>query len=199
MEGKSVPPGSLYFYYPRPICIVGIQDQARGTPNFMPVVWASPVASRPPLFAVCLSPKTYSHGLLMKTREFTVSFLPWEKVELVARLGSVSGRDTDKVKAFSLELADGEFVKTPYLKEAYVAAECSLVEHRSFGEETLFIGEVLKIIAKNGTFDEQGVLRLDRVAPVLYVGGNQYATVDPGTLQMFPGEKLNRTSPKDTL
>lgn len=189
MERKPVSPGSVYFYYPRPICVVGVRDHARGTYNFVPVVWASPISSRPPLFGVCLSPKTYSHSLLTKSGEFTVSFLPWEKVELVARLGSVSGKDTDKVKAFSLELVDGEFVKTPYLDAAYVAAECSLVEHRSFGEQTLFIGEVLKVIAKTGTFDEEGVLRLDRVAPVLYVGGNRYVTVDPGTVQFLPGEK----------
>lgn len=183
MELKDLHPGSAYFYYPRPLCVVGVHDDAKATTNFVPVAWATPLASRPPLFGVCLSPQTYSHGLLVKTGEFSLSFLDWNQAELVAKLGSTSGRETDKVAAFSLELGGSETIHTPFLARAYAAAECRVVDRRSYGDQALFVGEVLKVVAGEGLFGEDGVLRLERVLPVLYLGANHYLTVDRATVR----------------
>jgi flavin reductase (DIM6/NTAB) family NADH-FMN oxidoreductase RutF len=187
MELKDLHPSSAYFYYPRPLCVVGVRDEGKETTNFVPVAWATPLASRPPLFGLCLSPQTHSHGLLLKTGEFTLSFLGWQEVELVAKLGAMSGKDRDKVAALGLSLVEAELIDTPYLARAYAAAECKLVEHRVFGDQTLFVGEVLKVVAREGIFREDGVLRLDRAIPILYLGANHYLTVDPASLRREEG------------
>jgi len=189
MEHKALHPGAAYFYYPRPLCVVGVRDEAKETTNFVPVAWATPLSSRPPLYGVCLSPKTYSHGLLVKAEEFTLSFLDFQDAPLVAQLGRLSGRDVDKVAFLELELAEAESISTPYLLRAYAAAECKLVERRSFGDQTLFVGEVLKVVAREGTFTEEGILDLGRVNPVLYLGANYYLTVDRGSKRLLVAEQ----------
>ncbi|BCW92257.1 MAG: oxidoreductase [Thermoanaerobaculum sp.] len=186
MDFKSLQPGAAYFYYPRPLCVVGVWDSKRERANFVPVAWAGPLASRPPLFGVSISPKTYSHQLLLQAGEFSLSFLPWQDVELVAKLGTVSGRDVDKVAAFALELAESEVITAPFLANAYVAAECKVSERHSFGDQTLFVGEILRVAARDAVFAPDGTLRVEAMAPVLYLGANRYLTVDAKTLVTLP-------------
>lgn len=186
MEFKSLQPGAAYFYYPRPLCVVGVWDSKRERANFVPVAWAGPLASRPPLFGVSISPKTYSHQLLLQTGEFSLSFLPWQEVALVAKLGTVSGRDVDKVATFALELAESEVIAAPFLANAYVAAECKVTERHFLGDQTLFVGEILRVMAREGAFAADGTLRMEAMAPVLYLGANRYLTVDARTLATFP-------------
>jgi flavin reductase (DIM6/NTAB) family NADH-FMN oxidoreductase RutF len=175
-------PGSCYFYYPRLVVVVGARDDARATTNFAPVAWASPLSSDPPLFGVCLSPRTHTHHLVLKTGEFTVSFLDHHDAGLAADFGHLSGREIDKVEALGLELEPGEALQTPSLARAYVSAECLLVERHQVGDQTLFIGEVQLIHAATAAFDADGVLRLDRCAPLMYLGGARYVTTSPASV-----------------
>lgn len=176
MVRVSSDPGSCYFYYPRLVCVVGIRDDAKGTANFAPVTWATPLSSDPPLFGICLSPATYSHQLVLKSGEFTINFLTEEHAGLAETLGKLSGRETDKVKALALEIEAGEAIATPSLAIAYVAAECLLVERHHLGDQTLVVGEVQRLHVAAGAFDADGVLRVEATSPLLYLGSSRYAT-----------------------
>ena len=182
MSHESSVPGSCYFYYPRLVCVVGVRDEAKHTTNFTPVAWTTPLSSDPPLFGICLSPSTYSHQLVLKTGEFTVNFLSHEHAALAEALGKLSGRDTDKVRALKLELEPGQALSTPSLAVAYACAECVLLERHHVGDQTLLVGEVQRIHASPGAFDADGVLRLEQLNPLLYLGSNRYATTDAASL-----------------
>jgi len=177
MSRASLPPGSCYFYYPRLLCILGVRDDARETTNFAPVTWAMPLSSEPPLFGVCLSPSTHSHQLVLKTGELSVSFVAAQHVALANALGTMSGRDTDKARALKLELAKPEALATPMLALAYAAAECELVARHHVGDQTLLIGEVARVHAQADAFSVDGVLNLERVSPLLYLGQARWATL----------------------
>lgn len=179
MERQSTVPGSCYFYYPRLVVIVGVRDDAKGTTNFAPVAWAAPLSSDPPLYGVCLSPRTYTHHLVLKTGELTVSFLTHEQAELADALGKLSGQEVDKVTALSLALEPPEVLGTPSLAAAYASAECLLRERHQVGDQTLFVTEVQIIHTRADAFDADGVLRIDRVLPLLYLGSSRYVTTDP--------------------
>jgi flavin reductase (DIM6/NTAB) family NADH-FMN oxidoreductase RutF len=183
MARESSVPGRCYFYYPRLVCVVGVRDDARESCNFAPVAWTTPLSSDPPLFGVCLSPGTYSHQLVLKTGEFTINFLSEEHAALAEALGRLSGRDTDKVQALKLALAQGEALSTPSLAVAYASAECLLLERHHVGDQTLLVGEVHRIHTSPDAFDADGVLRLDRLNPLLYLGSNRYATTAAATLR----------------
>lgn len=190
MEFKSLQPGAAYFYYPRPLCVVGVWDHKKERANFVPVAWASPLASRPPLFGVSISPKTYSHQLLLQSGEFSLSFLPWQHVELVVKLGTVSGKDVDKVAKFALELAESEVIAAPFLANAYAAAELKVTERHPLGDQTLFVGEIVRVVAREGAFAPDGTLRVEATAPVLYLGANRYLTVDARTVVVLPAAEV---------
>jgi flavin reductase (DIM6/NTAB) family NADH-FMN oxidoreductase RutF len=170
---------------------VGVRDEAKGTSNFAPVAWTTPLSSDPPLFGVCLSPGTYSHHLVLKTGEFTANFLSQEHASLAEALGKLSGRETDKVKALNLALEPAEALTTPSLAAAYASAECVLLERHHVGDQTLFVGEVQRIHASPDAFDADGVLRLERLSPLLYLGSNRYATATAASPQR-PGSGASR-------
>jgi flavin reductase (DIM6/NTAB) family NADH-FMN oxidoreductase RutF len=182
MERRTVAPGSCYFYYPRLVVVVGVRDDAKGTVNFTPVAWASPLSSDPPLYGVCLSPRTYSHQLVLKAGEFTVNFLSRRDAPLAASLGRLSGREIDKVATLGLELEASETVRTPSLATAYASAECILLERHHVGDQTLFVGDVQLIHVAQDGFDSDGVLRVDRLSPLLYLGGSRYVSTDAGSV-----------------
>lgn len=181
MDHRSAPPGSSYFYYPRLVCVVGVRDDAKETTNFAPIAWASPLSSDPPLFGICLSPRTYTHQLVLKTGEFTINFLAHNDAAVAEALGKLSGRRVDKVASLSLDLEPGESLTTPWLAIAYAAGECALVDRHHVGDQTLFVGEVHRIHVREDAFDVDGVLRVDRAHPLLYLGSNQYVTSDAAT------------------
>jgi len=176
MARDATTPAECYFYYPHLACVVGVRDEARDSANFAPVTWATPLSSDPPLYGVCISPGAHTHRLLLAAGEFTVNFLAAAERSLVARLGALSGREVDKVRELSLALEPGRAIGAPALAAAYVFAECLLVERHVFGDQTLFVGAVQHVQARPGAFDDHGVLRLEAAAPLLYLGGNRWAS-----------------------
>jgi len=182
MEHRSAAPASSYFYYPRLVCVVGVRDEARGSVNFAPLAWASPLSSDPPLFGICLSPRTHTHHLVLKTGEFTINFLAHRDAAVAEKLGKLSGREVDKVAALGLALEPADVLSTPWLALAYAAGECSLVERHHVGDQTQFVGEVQRIHVREDAFDADGVLRVERAQPLLYLGSNRYLTADPASV-----------------
>jgi flavin reductase (DIM6/NTAB) family NADH-FMN oxidoreductase RutF len=181
MSHRSVAPGTSYFYYPRLVCVVGVRDDAKSSLNLAPVAWATPLSSDPPLFGVCLSPRTYTHHLLLANGEFTINFLAYRHAAVAEALGKLSGREVDKVKSLGLEVEAGEAISTALLAIAYAAAECLLVDRHHVGDQTLCVGEVVRVHLDDDAFGDDGVLRLARVAPLLYLGSNHYVSADPSS------------------
>jgi flavin reductase (DIM6/NTAB) family NADH-FMN oxidoreductase RutF len=184
MDPGSAAPQSVYFYYPRLVGIVGVRDDERTRTNFAPVTWTSPLSSDPPFYGICLTPATHTHHLVLATGEFTINLLPYERRQLAQDLGRLSGREVDKVKELGLALMPGVALTTPTLADAYFAAECSVVDRHHLGDQTLIVGEILRTRFHPDVFDQSGVLRIDAIKPLLYLGGNRYLTSDPASLAL---------------
>lgn len=187
MLQDGVAPGSCYFYYPRLVCVVAARDDSVPTTNLAPITWATPVSADPPLFGICLSPQTHSHALVLRTGEFSVSYLPFAFAGRVAAMGRMSGRDADKVRQLGLRLSAPEALSTPWLADAYAAVECLLVDRHHFGDQTLLVGEVQALHTAAGAFVEDGVLDAGQVRPLMYLGNRRYATLDVAGVNR-PGE-----------
>jgi flavin reductase (DIM6/NTAB) family NADH-FMN oxidoreductase RutF len=150
--------------------------------NVMSCAWHTALSFEPPLFGVLISKKRFTHGLVAEAREFTVNFISRDAVKLSAQMGRTSGATLDKVKEFQVKLAPSKIIRSPLLAEAYVAFECRLADVRSTGDHDLFVGEVLAVHEKPRSFTADGVLNVRAVAPLLYLGGDFYVTLDPDTL-----------------
>jgi flavin reductase (DIM6/NTAB) family NADH-FMN oxidoreductase RutF len=69
---------------------------ADGKPNIITLGMYMPVSSSPPLVAIAVSPKRYSHQLIAETGEFVVNVPTKEIVKQTILCGTVSGREHDK-------------------------------------------------------------------------------------------------------
>lgn len=86
----------FYYLFPQTVAIVGVGR------NLMPAAWHTPISAKPPLYGVLISPKRYTYDLLEKEGGFTVNFLMHEQAQLIAQLGSTSGRNIDKPTHFKI-------------------------------------------------------------------------------------------------
>lgn len=168
-------------FYPYTVAIVGAKFKE--TINFMSAAWHSPLSFNPPLFGVLISKKRFTHQIVSKAKEFTVNFLPFDKVKVSAQMGRKSGRDIDKIKVFNIKLSESKIITSPILEDCYTALECKLYDIKTYGDHDLFVGEVVAVHEEEDAFDLNGVLNTKRIKPMLYLGNDIYITSDSKTLK----------------
>lgn len=97
--------------------------------NSMAIGWGSiGIQWRETIFTAYVKRSRYTHELLSDADEFTVNVpYPNPDAKLVAYLGTVSGRDEDKIKGASLELIESQNVSTPALKIPSIVLECQVI------------------------------------------------------------------------
>ena len=89
----------------------------KGKPNIMPLAWAMPTSHSPPLVAISISSKRYSHALIEKTEEFVINIPTVKIVNETLACGNTSGRDHDKFEETGLTPIPAKKVKTPIIEE----------------------------------------------------------------------------------
>ncbi len=170
----------FYHYYPGTVAVIGVQDPEKPSQaNFMPAVWNVGLSFEPPLFGVAVSPKRHTYRLLTEGRPYSVAFFPASRAELVAELGSISGRETDKVRALGIEFRWGEVLPVPVPAGAYAVYELEPWERFNTGDHDLFVGRVRAVWEEETAFDEDGVPTPDRVRALLYYGRHLYGAPAP--------------------
>jgi len=167
--------GDFCHFYPKLATVVTVCAGERR--NAMAVAWGSPISFAPPIYGVSISPKRYTHGLILEAGEFAVNFLPIEARRLVAAVGRTSGREVNKFERFKIEVEEPLKTGSPILKAAYAAYECKLLEHRRWGDHDWFVGEVVAVHYEEGAFSQDGVIDLERAAPAMYLGRDLYLEI----------------------
>ncbi len=175
--------GEFYSYYPKLVVIVTAHHE--GKENAMTAAWHSPVSFTPPLYGIFISPKRFTHELILGSHEFCLNFLTLEKADIAARIGGVKGVETDKFSLLNLKKEKGIKVDAPVLEDSYVSLECRVKERRPYGDHDLFVGEVLVTHFIKDLFLPKGIVDLNKVRPALYVGADNYVSVAPETLRFI--------------
>jgi len=116
---------------------------ADGKPNIITLGMIMPISHNPPLIAIGVSPKRYSHTLIEKTKEFVINVPTKDLVKQIAFCGSVSGRNHDKFRETKLTPHPSRKARSPLIKECISNLECKVVTSYVCGDHTLFVGEVV--------------------------------------------------------
>ncbi len=124
-----------------PVVIVGVTAGKRR--NIMSAAWVSPVSFAPPIVMVSISPRRYTHDLLLEAKEFTLSILTDQQRQLSTTAGVSTGREKDKLKLDIFKTEEGRKVNAPLIKDSRAVLECKLIKHLTMGDHTLFLGEVV--------------------------------------------------------
>ena len=108
-------------------CIINTAIQAASTPNQL---------------SICVNKANYTHDMIMRTGEFTVSILSREaNFDLFKRFGFRSGKDTDKFAGYEncKRAANGLYYITEGTN-AYISVKVGKTE--DLGSHTMFVGEI---------------------------------------------------------
>jgi len=162
--------------HPRLVVLVSCVDKT-GKANVITLAWSMPVSISPPMVAMSIAPKRYSHQLIEETKEFVVNVPTMDIVRETLFCGRRSGRIYDKFKEARLTPLPAKMVQPPIIKECVAHLECKLHQQITVGDHTLFIGRVLTAYANDGVFDEK--FDLKKVKPIYHMGGDDFATLVP--------------------
>jgi flavin reductase (DIM6/NTAB) family NADH-FMN oxidoreductase RutF len=152
---------------PSPVLIIGTYS-ADGKPNIMNAAWGGIASSRPPHISVSLREATLSYHNIKRTEAFTVN-IPSEKYFKEADfVGMVSGRECDKFRETHLTSEKSERVNAPLVTEFPYALECQLTRQIDLGSHTMFIGEIVGIVADGEVLNPSQLPDIEKVRPMLW-------------------------------
>ena len=116
-------------------CIINTAIQAASTPNQV---------------SICVNKANYTHDMIMRTGEFTVSVISQKATfELFRRFGFQSGRDNDKFVGYS-QYARGENGLLYITEGTNVYISVKVAQSVDLGSHTMFVGEVTDMEVLSG-------------------------------------------------
>jgi len=182
-----------------PVWVVGTYDH-EGRPNAMTAAWAGICCSKPPCAYVSLRKATYTYGNFMERKAFTISFPSEAYVKEADYFGIVSGINTDKFSTTKLTPVKSDLVDAPYVKEFPMVFECKVIKTVEIGLHTEFIGEILDVKAHESVLDENKMIDVRRVRPLVWSLPNMsYRNVGKHLGKSFSiGKKLRESKNTDT-
>jgi len=129
---------------PNPVTIV-CTEKPDGTTNLATVSWWTYLSFNPNMIAYAMAKTSYSGEMVRNNKKVILTIPGAEIAETVLGCGSTTGRDTDKVQRFGVELAEveGSSIKIP--AHSRVAIQCSLKEYHEVGDHYLYICNVEQV------------------------------------------------------
>ncbi len=178
--------GAFNQHFPKVATIVTVQ--AKGKENAMAVAWHTCLSRNPPCYGIAIAPKRITYQLIIDSKEFGINFVPFEAAELVASVGGSGGQQIDKFQKFNIATDKPVKTKVPILKAAYAAYECRLIDDRDYGDHRFVVGEIVAVHLLREAFTPEETLDLDKVNPLLYLGGELYVTSAKDTVRYLDRE-----------
>jgi flavin reductase (DIM6/NTAB) family NADH-FMN oxidoreductase RutF len=175
----TAPVERFFGYYPGTVSV--ITAAAGGARNVMSAGWHAALSAEPPLYGVALGRTRRTHALVLASGAFAVHFLPFERADAIAGVGSTSARDgVDKFERFGLATSPGVVLDLPILHDAYLAYECRVQAVHATGDHDWIVGEVVAIHHRPEAFDERRMLDPQRARAAIYYGRSHFEALGAG-------------------
>lgn len=141
---------------PNPVSLVCTQ-KPDGSTNLATVSWWTYLSFNPNMIGYAMAKTSYSGEMVRNNKKVILTIPGTEIAEAVMGCGSTTGRDTDKVAQFGIELTEveGSDIKIPV--HSRVAIVCSMKEYHEVGDHYLYICDVEQVY---GNEVEEGSRRL---------------------------------------
>jgi len=113
-----------------------------GKANVITLEWFIKTSIEPPMFAISVGHKRFSHIALQENRYFNLVIPSVEMREETIYFGTNSGRDFDKFAETKVKTFPGKYKRLPILENAVANFECKIITQVNSGDHTIFVGEV---------------------------------------------------------
>ena len=150
---------SNWIRQPMPNTIVSCRKD--GHDNALAVGVASVASIDPVMVMIGIIPSRFSYDMVKDTGKFVVNIPTKEFSEKYMYLGTVSGRDEDKLA--SINTTDADIIDAPILTDCPVNIECSVVDSIQPGSHELFIGKVEKVHCDEEYLTEDNDVKWDEI------------------------------------
>ena len=137
-------PQAVKLISPNPVSLVCTQ-KPDGLTNLATVSWWTYLSFNPNMIAFAMAKTSYSGEMVQNSRKVILTIPGAELSEAAMGCGSTTGRNTDKVAKFDIELAEaeGSSIKVPV--HSRVAIVCGLKEFYETGDHYLYICDVEQV------------------------------------------------------
>lgn len=135
-----------------------ISSAHNGQRNIMAAAWVCALDFDPPKVTVVIDKKTFTRELIEAEGTFAINLPCVKQIELVKKVGSVSGRDflsADKFAEYGIETFAAQKIAAPLVKGCVAWLECKMIPEQ-YNQETydLFIAEVVAAQADERVFSQ---------------------------------------------
>ena len=129
---------------PNPVSLVCTQ-KPDGSTNLATVSWWTYLSFNPNMIGYAMAKTSYSGEMVRNNKKVILTIPGTEIAEAVMGCGSTTGRDTDKVAQFGIELTEveGSDIKIPV--HSRVVIVCSMKEYHEVGDHYLYICDVEQV------------------------------------------------------
>lgn len=161
--------------HPRPVYVVGSGHYGEKY-NLMAVSWATPVSEDPPKVVISVEKETYTYELIERYGEYTINVLEENYLDKIWLVGTVSGKDVNKIAKLNLHVRKGVKVNAPIIEEAVGIVETKVTDKIEAGECMLFVGEILYALADTNKYNERYCWNVLKAKLVHHIAGKAFMT-----------------------
>ncbi len=126
---------------PNPVSLV-CTGKPDGSTNLATVSWWTYLSYNPYMIAFAMAKTSYSGEMVRNNKKVVLTIPGAELADIVMGCGSTTGRNTDKVAKFGVELIDIENSEIKIPAHSCVAIQCTLKEYHEVGDHYLYICDV---------------------------------------------------------
>lgn len=134
-----------------------------GKDNALVVGYCGNCSFAPPMVMVGIVPSRFSHHLVKESGCFVVNIAEKSYKDTFDYLGSVSGRDCDKLAEKNVKTENGKVVNAPVLTDCPVNIECTVVDSIVTGSHEMFIGKVEYVHADESLLNSDGTIDFSKI------------------------------------
>jgi len=150
---------------PSPVVLATCIDR-EGNSNIITLGMFMSISIDPYQVCIGVSPKRYSHDLIMEQKEFAINVPGIELVDEMHKCGVISGKDENKWDETGLTPIPAQKIAPNLIKECYGHLECKLTQYITCGDHTLFVGEVVSASAEERVLKDNNLV-LSEAMPIV--------------------------------
>lgn len=125
-------------------------EKPDGSTNLATVSWWMYLSFHPNMIAYAMAKTSYSGEMARKNKKVILTIPGAEIAEAVLGCGGTTGRDTDKIAKFGIEMVNVEGSSIQIPKHSRVAIVCNLKEYHEVGDHYLYICDVEQVYGNEG-------------------------------------------------
>lgn len=148
MEKITLPKASQ-LTSPNPVTVVCTQ-KPDGSTNLATVSWWTYLSFNPNMIAYAMAKTSYSGEMVRQNKKVILTIPGAAIAQQVMGCGTTTGRNTDKVSKFQMEMTSVEESNIQIPLHSRVAIVCSLKEYHEVGDHYLYICNVEQVYGNEG-------------------------------------------------